>query len=113
MARNFAMGTAVIVHAPEVVAAGHGREGAVERQDFEAVAREVEVADDFRAQQRDDVGADRELEAREDLFGDGGAAEHVTALEHENFFARLGEVGGVDEAVVASADHDDVVFGSH
>ena len=48
-----------------------------------------------------------------DFFGDGGAAEHVAALEHENFFAGLAEIGGVDEAVMASADHDDVVFGSH
>ena len=111
--RDFAMRAAVIVHAPEIVAAGHGREGAVERQDFEAVARQVEVADDFRPQQRDHVRADRELEARVDLFGDGGAAEHVAALEHENFLAGLGQVGGVDQAVVAAADHDDVVFGSH
>ncbi len=113
VARDFAMRTAVIVHAPEVVAAGHGSERAVERQDFESVAREVEVANDFRAQQRDHVGAHRELETRVDLFGDGGASEHVAALEHENFFAGLGEVGGVDEAVMASADHDDIVFGSH
>ena len=64
-------------------------------------------------QQRDDVGADRELEAREDLFGDGRAAEHVAALEHEHLLARAREIGGVDEAVVAAADDDDVVFGSH
>ena len=61
----------------------------------------------------DHVRANRELEAGVDLFGDGGAAEHVAALEHENFLPRFREVGGVDEAVVASADHDDVVFGSH
>ncbi len=89
VARDFAMRAAVVVHAPEIVAAGHGRERAVERKDFEAVARQVEVADDFRTQQRDHVGAHRELEARVDFFGDGGAAEHVAALEHENFLARL------------------------
>ena len=59
---------------------------------------------------RNHVGADGELEAGEDFFGNSGAAEHVTALEHQNFFAGAGEVGGVDQAVVASADHDDVVF---
>ena len=40
----------------------------------------------------------------------GGAAEHVAALEHQNFLAGARQVGGVDQAVVASADHDDVVF---
>ena len=33
-ARDFAMRATVIVHAPEVVAAWHGRERAVERKDF-------------------------------------------------------------------------------
>ena len=88
VAGDFAMRLAVIVHAPQVIAAGHGREGAVERKDFEAVAREVEVADDLGPQQRDDVRADGELEAREDFFGAGRAAENVAAFEHENFLSR-------------------------
>ena len=65
MARDFAPRLRVIVHAPEVVAARHRRERAVERQDLEAVPRQVELADDLRPQQRHDVGADRELEARD------------------------------------------------
>ena len=60
-------------------------------------------------QQRDDVRADRELEAGKDLFGDRRAAEHVAPLEHEHLAARARQVGGVDEAVVAAADDDDVV----
>ena len=99
----------VIVDAPEVVAVRHRRERAVERQDLEAVPGQVELADDLGPQQRDDVGADRELEAREDLLGDRGAAEHVPPLEHEHLAPRAGEIGGVDEAVVAAADDDDVV----
>jgi hypothetical protein len=83
------------------------------RQDFEAVARQVEIADDLWPQQRDHVGAHRELETGKDFLGDGSAAQHVAAFEYENFFAGLGKVGGVDEAIVASADHDCVVFGSH
>ena len=110
MARDLAVRLAVVVHAPEIVAVGHGREGAVERQNFQAVAGKVEVANDFRPQQRDDVGANGKLESGEDFFGDGGAAEDVTAFEHEDFLAGAGEVGGVDEAVVAAADDDDVVF---
>ena len=38
----------MIVHAPQVVAVRHRREGAVERQDLQAVSRQIELADDFR-----------------------------------------------------------------
>ena len=110
VAGDLAAGLAVIVDAPQVVAVGHGREGAVERQDLEAVAGQIEFANDFRPQQRDDVGADGELEARENFFGAGSAAEHVTALEYQDFLAGPGEIGGVDQAVVAAANDDGVVL---
>jgi hypothetical protein len=73
------------------------------------MAREIEVADDFRPQQRDYVGADRELEAGKDFFGAGSAAEDVAAFEDEDFLSGAREVGGVDEAVVAAADYDNIV----
>jgi hypothetical protein len=103
----------MIVHAPEIIAAGHGSEGAVEGKNFEAVAGEIEFANDFGAEQRDDVGAFGEEEAGDDFFGYGGAAEDVAAFEDENFFAGLGEVRGVDQAVVAAADDDCVVILRH
>ena len=109
MTRDLAARLRVIVHAPEVVAVRHRRERAVERQDFEAVSRQIEVADDLRPQQRHDVRADRELEAGKDFFGDGGAAEHVAPLEHEDLPARAREVGGGGQPVVASADDDGVI----
>jgi hypothetical protein len=37
----------------------------------------------------------------------------VAALEHENFFSCALQVGGIDQAVMASTDHDDIVFVSH
>ena len=101
----------VVVHAPQVVAVRHRRERAVERQDLQAVSRQVELADDLRPQQRHDVGADRVLEAGEDLLGDRGAAEHVPALDHEHLAARPRQIRGVDQPVVAPADHDHVVVG--
>ena len=73
------------------------------------MAGEVQLADDLGPQQRDDVGADGELEAGEHFLGDRCAAEHVTPLEDEDLASRAGEVGGVDESVVAAADHDGVV----
>ena len=55
--------------------------------------RQVELADDLGPQQRHDVGADREAEAREHLLGDGGAAQHVPALEHQHLLAGASQVG--------------------
>ena len=109
VARDLAARLRVIVHAPQVVAVRHRRERAVERQDLQAVPRQIELADDLRPQQRHDVRADRELEAGKDLFGDGGAAEHVAPLEHEHLPSRAREIRGVDQAVVAAADDDGVV----
>ncbi len=109
VAGNLAVSFAMVVHAPEVIAAGHGREGAVEREDFEAVARKIEIANDLRPQQRHHVGADGELEAGKNFFGAGRAAENVPPFEHQNFLAGVCEIGGVDQAVVAAADHDYVV----
>ena len=43
----------------------------------------------------------------------GGAAGLVPRLEHHDALAVLGEVGGGDEAVVATADDDRVVPLSH
>ena len=50
VAGDLATRLAVIVHAPEIIAVRHGRERAVERQDFQAVAGQIEVADDLRPQ---------------------------------------------------------------
>ena len=109
VASDLAVSFAVVVHAPQVIAAGHGRERAIERENLEAVAREIEVANDFRPQERDDVRADRKFESGKNFFGAGRAAEDVAALEHQNFLSSAREVGCVDEAVVAAADHDYVV----
>src|SRR6478672_2020761 len=101
---GFTMRPAVIVHAPEIVAAGHGRERAVERKNFQTMAREIEVANNLRTEKRDDVRADGKLESGKDFFGDRRAAEHVTALEYKDLLPRAGKIGGMSEAVVASAD---------
>ncbi len=113
VAANFALGARVVVHAPEIVAVEHRRERAVERKNFEAMARKVEFANDFRAKKRNNVGALGEKEAGDDFFGDGGAAKNVAAFQRENFLARFGEIRGVDQAVVAAADHDYVIVLRH
>ena len=99
----------VIVHAPQVIVR-HRREGAIERQDLEAVPRQIEVADDLGPQQRHDVRAHRELEAGKHFLGDRGPPEHRASLEHEDLPARPGEICGGRETVVTAADHDGAVF---
>ena len=74
---------------------------------------QLEVADDLRPQQADDVARDREPEARDDLLRDRGAAEHVPALQDDGLEAGAGEVRGGDEAVVAAADDHRVVALRH
>jgi hypothetical protein len=96
-----------------MIAVGHGREGAVERKNFEAVARKIEVANDFRAEKRYDLGKDREFEAGNDFFGDGSAAENVAALKHEYFLSSARKVSRIDEAVVAATDDNYVVALCH
>ena len=109
MAAQLAHRLAVIVHAPQIIAVGHRREGAVERKDFQTVAGKIEIANDLRPQQRDHVRADGKFEAGNDLFGASRAADDVTALQHQDLLAGAREIGGVDQAVVPAADDDGVV----
>ena len=111
MPGDFPAGLRVIVHAPEVVAVRHRRERAVERQDLQAVSRQIELANDLRPQQRHHIGADRVLEAGEDLFRHCRAAEHVAPLDDEHLAARPRQIRSIDQPVVAAADHDHVVVG--
>ena len=114
-------GAAVVVDAPQVVAAtalwtlagAERRERAVERQDVQAVLGQVQVPDDLRPQQADDVAGDREAEARDDLLGDGGAAQDVPALQDQRLEPGPRQVRGGDEAVVPSADDHRVVALRH
>ena len=87
--------------AGEVVAVVERRDRALEREDLQPVSRQVELADDLGTEQADDVGEDGELEAGEDLLGDGGAADERPLLEDERLAPRAGQVGRRDQAVVA------------
>jgi len=113
MAADFALGTGVVVHAPEMIAVGHRGERAIEGKNFEAMAGEIEFANDFGAEEGDYIGALGEKKTGDDFFGDGGAAENVAAFEDKNFFAGFSEIGSVDQSVVAAADDDCVVMLRH
>ena len=74
---------------------------------------ELKFTDDFRAQQRDDVRADGELEAGEDFLGYRRSAEHVPAFEYQDLFACARQVRGVHKAIVPTPDHDSIVSRTH
>ena len=75
----------------------------------EAVPLELEIPDDLGTEQTVDVARGGDLEAGPQFFGDRAAAEQLAALQHQHRAAGAGEVGGGDEAVMASADDDGVV----
>ena len=110
MTCDFAARAGVIVDAPEIIAVGHRRERAVERKNFETVSRQIKLANDLGTQQGNNVRADGKLEARKHFFGHRRAAEHMTALEHQNFFSGARKISGINQTVMSAANHDDVVF---
>src|SRR5690242_12750805 len=69
---------------------------------------QLEIADDFRVQQADGIAGSRVLEARKELFGDGGTAEDRPALKDLDTESRCSEIAGARETVVAAADDGDV-----
>ena len=93
----------------QVVAVLHRRERRRHQDRHEAVLDELELLDDVGPQQAQRVRERREVEARDELLGDRRAADEVAPLEDQRLQAGLGEVGAVDQAVVAAADDDRVV----
>lgn len=72
---------------------------------------EPEIVDDLVGQQADQVRVPRQsrVDPGEGPGRDGGTAGGAEPLENQDGTSGPGEVGGGDEAVVASADDDDVV----
>jgi len=73
------------------------------------VGGQIQLADDLGPEEADDVGEDGELEAGEELLGDGRAADEVALLQNERLLAGAGQIGSGDQSVVAAADDDGVV----
>ena len=93
----------------EVVAVVHGSEVRAHVERHEAEAHEIELGDDLGTQQAQGIGERGEVEAGPELLRDRRATDEVALLEDEDALARLGEVGGVGQAVVAATDDDCVV----
>src|SRR5712671_4122677 len=72
------------------------------------MAREIEIADDLRAQQAVQIRGGRNAEPGPQLLSDARAAYQLAPLEHQHPQSGAREVGGRDEAVMPSADYDKV-----
>src|SRR5271155_4382428 len=72
------------------------------------MARQLQVADDLRIQQRYRVGGDRIAKTRMKFLGDRRAAHHVARLEYGDFEPRRREIRGAHQPIVAAADDDGV-----
>src|SRR6267143_6529158 len=103
----------MIVDAPQMISVWHRSERAVEWQDLQSMTRQVEFTNDLGTQQRHDVRTNREFEARKNFFRHSRAAKHVSSLQHQHTLARPREIRGINQAVVAAADYDDIVFVIH
>lgn len=80
--------------------------------DFQAVAGQIEVADDLRVEEADGVGCDRVAKARVKLIRHGRSSDHGALLDHLHLQARGGEIAGADEAVMPCPDdHHIIAFG--
>ena len=96
---------------PTVV--GRGEDGGIRPDQLEAVATKIEVPDHGGMKSTDAVSRSVELESREDLFRDGGAAHDLAPFQDENAESGPAKVGGGDEAVVARSDYDGIVPHRH
>jgi hypothetical protein len=96
----------------EIAAVGRGQKILrTPLDDSQALLGEPQVPDHLRIEQAHGVGRDRILETRMEFLRDGGPADHLAALDHVHAQARRREIGRAGEAVMASADDDDVGFG--
>src|SRR5258706_11494606 len=93
----------------EVVAVVERRQRALERQDLQPVARELELADDLRAQQAYHVREDGEAKAGEHFLAHRRAAHALATLEDQHLAPGASELRSTGEPVVAAADNDGVV----
>src|SRR5208282_6539485 len=84
---------------------GHADVG---RDHPQIVFLDLHVAHDFRTKRAGAMRQSRAAEAGVKLVSDGGAADLRCALEDERLESSFGQIEGGDEAVVASADDDDI-----
>src|SRR5690349_19748461 len=113
MARELVSIVVVVAPLREIIAVRQRRERAFEGQNMQAVARQIEIANDLGSQQAHDIREHRKPEPRKDLFTDRCAADDFALFEYEHASAGSCEVSRAHETVVSAADDDGIVAGAH
>src|SRR5687768_3887520 len=93
-----------------VIALAGRDEGRGHQERHEAMLGQLQLVNDVGTEKAQGVGEGGEPEAGNQLLGDGGTPNEVTALDDESVEPGSGQVGAVDEAVVAASDDDGVVM---
>ena len=112
-ARDLAQVLVVVLGEPQVVALRRRRELRRHEERHEPVLRQLELVHDLRPQQREGIREGGEPEPGTQLLGDGSSADHLALLQDQGAQAATGQVGAVDQPVVATADDDRVVGLAH
>jgi hypothetical protein len=86
------------------------KEQRIERENFQTMLLQIEFGNDCRRKRAGKVSAGSVLESGDYLFAGGDTTDHRAALQDQDFFAGLGQIGRRHQAVVAGADDDRVVF---
>ena len=104
------LGPGQAIAAAEQVIAVAGQEIVLlAKDDLQAVAGKVEIADDLGVEQGDGVGGGAVAEARQELVRDRSAADVRLRFQDQDLEPLLREIVAADEAVVARANDDCVV----
>src|SRR3990172_4150726 len=100
----------MVIPARDVITSACGREGARQRQNFQAMLRKFQISDDLGSQKADHIREFCELEPGDDLFCDRRPADEMSALEHNDFPARACQICRGNESVVSTANDDCIVI---
>src|SRR6186713_1132150 len=108
------MGHLLVGTHEQIAAVGKGGEtGRAAWQHREAVPLEFKVADNFGTEQTVDVAGGGDLKAGPEFLGHNASADQFATFEDKDLAAPASEIGRGDEAIVAGADDDGVVFVLH
>ena len=70
---------------------------------------QIELPNDFRPKQRNNVGALRKQETRNNLFSNRRPTKHMAPFQSQHLLAGLGEISRIDQAIVPAANHNHIV----
>ena len=109
MAGKFAAVRIMVAEHAKVVAAFHQHRAPLIGQNLQPVPGQFQIAHDFRAEQRRDIGTVGIGEARIQLAADGRTADPVVLLDDANLQPRLCQIAGGDQAIMPCADDHGII----